>query len=37
MPFRTQTSDAARAFVLASLADLDGSAVLGQTGAWVTG
>jgi NAD(P)-dependent dehydrogenase (short-subunit alcohol dehydrogenase family) len=34
-PFRTQTSDAARAFVAPKLADLDGSAVLGQTAAWV--
>jgi NAD(P)-dependent dehydrogenase (short-subunit alcohol dehydrogenase family) len=33
--FRTQTSDAARAFVAPKLADLDGSAVLGQTAAWV--
>ncbi|MFJ1706059.1 SDR family NAD(P)-dependent oxidoreductase [Kitasatospora sp. NPDC088346] len=32
---RMQTSDAARAFVGAKLADLDGSAVLATTGGWV--
>ena len=37
LPFRTQTSDGARAFVGASLADLDGSAVYGLTSGWVTG
>ena len=34
-PFRTQTSADARAFVAPKLADLDGSAVLGQTSTWV--
>ncbi|MFF2660726.1 SDR family NAD(P)-dependent oxidoreductase [Kitasatospora sp. NPDC058032] len=34
-PFRLQTSDRARAFVGAKLADLDGSAVQGVTGGWV--
>jgi len=34
-PLRAQTSDGARAFVGASLGDLDGSAVLGMTRAWV--
>ncbi|RMI31815.1 SDR family NAD(P)-dependent oxidoreductase [Nocardia stercoris] len=33
--FRWQTSDWARTFVGTSLADLDGSGVLGLTGAWV--
>jgi NAD(P)-dependent dehydrogenase (short-subunit alcohol dehydrogenase family) len=36
-PMRAQTSEAARAFVGASLADLDGSAVLGLTRGWVAG
>ena len=36
-PLRAQTSEGARAFVGASLADLDGSAVLGLTRAWVAG
>ncbi|MFE2727618.1 SDR family NAD(P)-dependent oxidoreductase [Kitasatospora sp. NPDC059327] len=34
-PFRAQTSERARAFVGAKLADLDGSAVQGLTGGWV--
>ncbi|MFF2045680.1 SDR family NAD(P)-dependent oxidoreductase [Kitasatospora sp. NPDC058170] len=34
-PFRVQTSDRARAFVGAKLADLDGSAVQRLTGSWV--
>ncbi|MEV0190228.1 SDR family NAD(P)-dependent oxidoreductase [Kitasatospora purpeofusca] len=34
-PFRVQTSDRARAFVGAKLADLDGSAVQGITTGWV--
>lgn len=34
-PFRVQTSDTARAFVGAKLADLDGSAVQSLTGTWV--
>jgi len=34
-PLRAQTSDGARAFVGASLADTDGSAVLGLTRTWV--
>ncbi|SDS94543.1 Short-chain dehydrogenase [Streptomyces sp. TLI_053] len=34
-PFRVQTSDRARAFVGAKLADLDGSAVQGITAGWV--
>ncbi|GAB3587674.1 SDR family NAD(P)-dependent oxidoreductase [Calidifontibacter terrae] len=33
--FRWQTSDTARAFVSTSLADLDGSRVLGFTGEWI--
>jgi len=33
--FRWQTSDAAAAFVGLSLANLDGSRVLGQTSTWV--
>ncbi|MFJ3231063.1 SDR family NAD(P)-dependent oxidoreductase [Streptomyces sp. NPDC086787] len=33
--FRLQTSDAARAFTAMKLADQDGSAVLGLTGAWL--
>ncbi|QMU77141.1 SDR family NAD(P)-dependent oxidoreductase [Streptacidiphilus sp. PB12-B1b] len=32
---RVQTSDAARSFVAPKLADLDGSAILGMTSAWV--
>ncbi|WP_025157722.1 SDR family oxidoreductase [Leifsonia aquatica] len=34
-PFRVQTSDAARAFVGITLADLDGSRVTGATAKWV--
>ncbi|MFE6866398.1 SDR family NAD(P)-dependent oxidoreductase [Kitasatospora sp. NPDC057692] len=34
-PFRLQTSERARAFVAAKLADLDGSAVQGLTSGWV--
>ena len=34
--FRWQTSDPARAFAGLSLADLDGSAVLGQTSGWLS-
>jgi hypothetical protein len=34
--FRIQTSDSARAFVGTKLADLDGSAVTGMTGGWVS-
>ncbi|WP_441246910.1 SDR family NAD(P)-dependent oxidoreductase [Kitasatospora sp. McL0602] len=34
--FRVQTSDVARAFVAAKLADLDGSAVQASTGQWVS-
>ncbi len=37
MPFRIQTSEGARAFVGLSLADLDGSGVLGQTSEWLRG
>jgi hypothetical protein len=33
--FRVQTSDAARGFVAAKLADVDGSRVLGATSQWV--
>ena len=36
LPFRLQTSDGARAFVGIKLADLDGSAVTGFTGTWVS-
>ncbi len=35
-PFRVQTSDGARAFVGAKLADLDGSRVIGLTSGWLT-
>ena len=35
-PFRIQTSDEARQFVAAKLADLDGSAVQNLTGAWIS-
>jgi hypothetical protein len=35
-PARVQTSDGARAFVGAKLADLDGSAVTRMTTAWIT-
>lgn len=35
LPLRVQTSDWARTFVAPKLADLDGSAVLANTGAWV--
>ncbi len=35
-PFRVQTSDGARAFVGAKLADLDGSRVTGLTSQWVS-
>ncbi len=33
--FRLQTSDAARGFIAAKIADLDGSAVLGLTSSWL--
>ena len=36
LPFRLQTSDGARAFVGIKLSDLDGSAVTGFTGTWVS-
>ena len=36
LPFRVQTSNAARAFVKPKLADLDGSAVTAITRGWVT-
>ena len=33
--FRWQTSSAAQGFAALSLADMDGSGVLGQTGTWL--